>query len=157
MRTIQRCQVLSETNPRSQIPQNSGIRPLSSHLIDYPSKPEKTYGALQEQQERTWVTFSNELLHVDLRVLVDQLRHFYIIFLRTEDLPGAMDDKDGLQEKVKESVLSLWLVDGDTTYIYIYIYIYIERERERNGRFWWIWYDKNKWKNEEIKHLQRLQ
>ena len=46
---------------------------------------------------------------------------------RQEDLPGAMDDKEWWQERVKglRAISRTWL------YIYIYIYIYIERERER--------------------------
>ena len=45
-----------------------------------------------------------------------------------EDLLGAIDDRDGCREKVREIYASSAMLT------YIYIYIYIEREREREGR-----------------------
>ena len=49
-------------------------------------------------------TFSDELLHIDERVLADQQRFIYIISVQytkcsLEDLLGGMNDRDGLQER----------------------------------------------------------
>ena len=55
------------------LPKISTVRPLTSHLKNYPSKKSKTCGTLLEKQRRIhkW-RFSMDPLHMDTPVLVDQ-------------------------------------------------------------------------------------
>ena len=54
-----------------------------------------------------------------------------------EELPGAMDDRDGCQEWVREihaGTVTWWYI-----YIYIYIYIYRKMIKHKVLRGWFYW------------------
>ena len=93
-------------------------RPLTSHLYNHPSKKKKICETLLEMQgwSHKWPSL------MDSNTLMYQL--CVNIGWSLEDLPGAMDDRDGWRKSGK-SVLVAWSDDEDI-YIYIYIiYIYI--------------------------------
>ena len=58
-------------------------------------------GTTGEERSNSEATFSYGLLHIDAPLLVDQQKHSPAL-CHLEDLPRAMIDRDGWQERVKE-------------------------------------------------------
>ena len=101
----------------------AAARPPTSHLTNYSNETSKTWWTLRDKKEWThqW------LLYMDALMLADQQVHQLCAETgcSLHNLTRAMDYGDGLQERVRNSVLSVWLDDHD-------IYIWVRYEVEMN-------------------------
>ena len=100
-------QILEETTHKT-----AAVQPLTSHLTNHSNKTNKTCEALLEKSGRTRERRSP----TDERTTNSQPERTYIhqrctdTGCRLDDLPGAIDDRDGYQEKFRELsvVCAIW-------------------------------------------------
>ena len=63
----------------------TAVRPLTSHLINHPSKKQNIVGSAGEVRTNPPTTFSCGLLHMDTPVLANEQRLTFISAVRTKD------------------------------------------------------------------------